>query len=668
MTPVTDPNLIAQLEGSNQGSNQSGSPVTDPNLIAQLEGNTQPNFLQRAGHAVGGYVNSLGGDAANFLSGLTKGAVNTANFLNSSSDPMGAFKIPTSSVDQFFGTQNPGLYGKILQNVGQYTPFAAGGEALAPEGIAAEAPILARMGIGALKQGAIGGAYGATQSQNPVTGAITGALTNSVLGAADPLAAPITDAVKSYLSKYAAQGLAKQAAKTLNPETAISNAQAFQQVKNNYADISAQEGNAWDNVKNQAKIADNTKRYQAQFSPTSPGTSMMATGPSTNLPAVNTPNALIPQTASSVGGETLNASTLPTFDNSGYLQSLNNKLQNLQGQSSRQSGFARANKNSQDLLNDYLNDQHNTFTDAIEHNQALNQDFQNEIAPGQPLPFRTVNFAKKNLQKTINQNIQNNGLQDTLGSTWNNANQITAQKNQLFNTVSSAKGKDQISSFSTFLNGKNPNADPTGFVNDYLPTSRGDGTQKMEQFAQMMGYKPPQLGQAIDPQSLQALSAAKNVLKQNYFDSAIENGTVNPKSFLNKYGNLSTEQQNYLFSPEENQTIQALSKINETHPEALSKNPMYSWGHHGVAATLGGILGMSTGHGLWEGLGVGILGGMAANAGLRKLFENPTISRNFVNYLNQGSKPMTGAFTSRLAPFITPTATNMFAGSSAGGP
>jgi hypothetical protein len=51
--PVTDPNLIAQLESNN--TPKLGAPVTDPALIAQLEGGsaqpvqaqTNPTFVPR---------------------------------------------------------------------------------------------------------------------------------------------------------------------------------------------------------------------------------------------------------------------------------------------------------------------------------------------------------------------------------------------------------------------------------------------------------------------------------------------------------------------------------------------------------------------------------------------------------------------------------------------
>lgn len=595
MTPVNDPNLIAQLEGSG-----GMKPVMDPALISQLEGN-QSSANQN--------MNPIIRMASDIDVG---GAKFGTNLLNSLQNMVGAGTFGKNRIGQVpdyssaYAPQNPNIADKLIQGASQYAPY---------EAVSAGLPL-----SGLSNLATTGAAFGATQSQNPMAGALTGAATNTGVG----LLGKTADPILNYLSKYAAQGLTKQTGNILDAGKAVSNQQAFDMAKQNYGALSQQEGNAWDNLKQQAAAADATKRYTANFAPAS------------SMP-------VLPG-----GPETLSATQMPTFDNSGYVGSLSDQLNKLKQQSGAQSGFARANKDSEKLLQDYIGDQHNTFSDAIQHNQALNQDFQNEIAPGQPLPFRTVNFAKTNLKNSINQNIQNSGLQDTLGSAWNNANQITSQKNQIFNNVVNPKGIEQISTFSTMMNGKNPNADPTSFVNDYLPTSRGDGTQKMQQFSQMVGDQ----------------NTAKNVLKQNYFDKAIQSGTVEPRTFLSKYNNLSDDQQGYLFSPQENQTIQALNKINQDHPDALSKSQWGGFGHHSIAATLGGILGMSTGHGLWEGLGAGILGGVAANAGLRKLFENPSISNYFVNALTKpAAAGAPGTFNPLLRSLITPQATSLFGGS-----
>jgi hypothetical protein len=628
MTPVNDPHLINQLENAQQ-------PVTDPALISQLEGNAQ--------QSTGNPLLRLAGDIAAGGDKFDTGIVNSPHNLMNLLSPTLASKIPqVQDSSSFYSPQNPGFLDKLAQGAAQFAPYLPiGAEKIAQGGIGSAL-------TGLLQQGA---AYGATQSNNPLIGALTGALTNATLGLAGKGVSPILDAGKSYLSRFAAQGITKNIGNFLSSSKDVNNAQAFSMAKQNFENYGDKETQAWNNLKQQARVVDNTPRFTGYAAPETPeaagaanaspvassGTPLSRTLPSnlntyvpppalpapagTNMMVTNpADSALVANTSAPTANEKIIYSTRqPAFDNSSYVNALSNQLSKISGQSSRQSGFARANQDSQQLLGDYINDQHGTFTDAIEHNQALNKDYQNELTPGKSLPFNTVNFAKSNLQKAIQANIENNNLQDTLGSAWNNANQITSQKNQIFNQLSGNKGNTLRSTFSGVVNGKDPNADATTFVKDYLPTAKGDGIQKMQQFSQMLGDE----------------GTAKNVLKQNYFDKAVQGNSVAPRTFLSKYNNLSDEQQGYLFSPEENQTIQALNKISESHPDVFSNSMMSSFGHHGIAATLGGILGLSTGHGLWEGLGAGILGGVAANAGMRKLFENPAISNYFVNALTK---------------------------------
>lgn len=576
----------------------SGGSGYNPSLSDLPDANSLPQGLGAR------LLNTLGSGGLDAIAGLTKAGMGIANAphnLVNLVSPQLASKIPMSpltggGIDQLFGTQNRGLGGDILEGAGQYAPYAAGGEGLLAGKLGAGA--LGRLGA----QGLTGATFGATQSPNPISGALIGGGTNLALGVPGEALSALSPALKSYFSRFAAQGLAKNIGQSMKDTQATNNAQAFGMAKQNFDALSQNENSAWTNLKQQAAQVDSA------------------------LPGSN-------------------------FDDSGYINSLKNKLQDMGAQSSKQSGFARSNTESMQLLQDYMNDQHGTFTDAFQHNQALNKDYQNEITPGKSLPFSTINYAKGALKQNINENINNMGLQDTLGSAWNNANAITAQKNNIFNEVVNPKGKANISTFATINNLKNTNADPTTFVNDYLPTSKGDGIQKMQQFSQMLGDE----------------NSAKQVLKSNYFDKAIESSGVNPKKFLNRYNNLSDDQQNYLFSPQDNQTIQALNKINEMHPDALSHSLYAGLGHHGIAATLGGILGMSTGHGLWEGLGAGIAGGMVANAGLRKAFENPAISNYFMNYLTHPQAPAAvggigGGLGRALSPMITPSVVNSLGG------
>lgn len=489
----------------------------------------------------------------------------------------GVNNSPTTDFGKTFGVNNPNMLDKGLQNVAQFAPSAAlGGEGLAG-------------------QAAAGAAYNSTQFNNPAMGAVTGAIGNGLGGLAGKAIAAAPGAVKNYLSQYAAQGMAKNIGNGLDAVKNSTNQQAFNLAKNNFNNMSAVEGNAWNNLGDLAKQAD------------------------------------------TAGAK---------FDNSNYVGSLNNKLQDLQGQTAKQSGFARANSDGQDLLNGYINDQHGTFQDAIEHNKALNQDYQNEITPGKSLPFNIVNYAKSNIKQAINDNIDSNNLTSSLGDAWNNANKLTSQKNQIFNNVVNPGGNQQISTFSKLLKGNSDYQDPTTFVKDYIPATRGDGVQKMQQFSQMLGDD----------------NQAKNILKMNYFDKSFDDtgAGIKPNDFINRYNNLSEDQRNYLFNPQENQTIQSLGKILSSHPDSL-KSPSFT--ANIMHSTLPALIGVGAAHTVGAGSTEGLLGGLmaaqAGKAGMNKLFENPRISNYFANYLTKNAPVpvMTGlagrAPQALLAPQLT---------------
>lgn len=589
MTPITDPNLISQLEGTQQGQNL-GSPVSDPNLIAQLEGVTapssqaNPSLLPRVG------ADALAG-LAQFGHGLLNTPSNWANTLANHGiiNQSTAAAVPRQTDYNYgamLGVNNPNLGDKLLQGATQSAPYAIAAGVTLPAQIAA------------------GAAYGLTQSQTP--------LSSSLIGAGTALAGggllKGIDALPGYLSKYAAQGLANNVGTALNGAKNATNAQAFQLAKDNYQGYTNAESGAWNKLNQTAQQVDAN------------------------------------------GGQ---------FDNTNYINSLNNKLSQLQGQSASQSGYARANTDAQSLLGDYANDTHDSFSSAIEHNKALNQDYQNEITPGKSLPFNIVNYAKANISKTLNDNISNLNQQPgmspfaaQLQNDLMTANQATAQKNQIFNNVVNPNGKTNTSTFSQLIKNNSNYTDPTSFVKDYVPTSRGDGVQKMQQFSQMIGDD----------------NAAKNIIKNNYFDNAFNDSSIgiNPKTFVNKYNNLSSDQQNYLFQPQENQQIQSLSKIIANHPNAMNTPSLF--GHAGLAALIGGGAGHLSGVGELE----GALGGAAAaqglHYGLNKAFNNPAISNYFARYLTpsvqSNAAPMINANISKLLPssLLTPQVINYTGG------
>lgn len=511
----------------------------------------------------------LPSDVVAGLAQMGHGLLNAPHNIVSSLNPSLGAAIPSQQNYNFSalaGNPNPTTADKLIQGGAQYLPYALGGEAA----LAGRAPSL--LSSLAASSGS-GAGFGLTQSDTPFTSAAEGAGLNALTTGAGAAIAGLPNAFNNYLSRFAATGLASRVANTMEGIKNATNAQAFQLAKNNYNNYSSAENDAWNNLTDQAAQAD-------------------ASG--------------------------------AKFDNSDYVKSLQDELSNKQTQSERQSGFSRANQDSQQLLNGYINDQHGTFQDAIEHNKALNQDYQNEITPGKSLPFNTVNFAKSNIKQAINDNLASNNLQDTLGQAWDDANNSTAQKNQIFNQLATPRGGNQISSFSQLIKNNSQNADPTTFINDYLPTSRGDGTQKMQQFSQMLGDE----------------DQAKNILKMNYFDKTFNNSgdRVNVPQFLNRYNNLSADQQNYLFNPDENSLIQSLNKVTDKYPGALKQTgPISALGHATVPAFLGALASHHLGAG--ELLG-GLAGAGAANLagrGVQQLFSSQPISDYFVKQLMKPS-------------------------------
>jgi hypothetical protein len=575
--------------------------MSDDQIVSAIKQNmpqqqAQPSFGAQVIEGLPHAGMNLARDALTGLFNFGSDAINAPHNIASYINP-GQTAIPALASQnlgtKLFAPQDGNVVDRLVQGAAQYAPYALGGEA------ALGGDLATTLGSRLAAQGLTGATFGATQSVNPVQSGLIGAAGNAGLGLGGAAASAFGVGIKNFLSQFAGKGILDTVGDSLNNVRNVNNQQAFNLAKQNFENYSAQEKPAWNDVTQKAAQVD---------------------------------SAGVP------------------FDNSGYVKSLQDQLSTLGGQSSRQSAYNRANADSIDMLNGYAKDQTGTFTDAIEHNKALNQDYQNEITPGKSLPFSTVNFAKANLQKTLQSNLDsNNPLVSSLNDSLKNANAITQQKNQIFNQVISSSGKPQNSKFAAFLNGKNQDyQDPSTFVNDYLPNGRADGTQKMQQFSQMVGDE----------------DVGKNVIKQNYFGNAITDDGIDPKGFLNKYNNLSSQQQTYLFNPEENQAIQALNKINKNNPKALNPTS-FTYALHASVPALFGAMGSSLlGHGWESGAMVGGFGYPAMEAGLRKAFSISPVSNAFVNSLTRqpaAPNPYSQFLANALSRgTVTPQAVNQF--------
>lgn len=148
MTPVTDPNLLAQLEGG-----QNLKPVSDPNLLAQLEGGAPQQAPQPQQSFADRFLPTPQPWAQNFDQGLQN-----------------AFMVPN--------TQGSGLAYTLGDITGNTAQFLAGGEALdAVRGAAEAIPYAGKLaemlggdGMSGVTRRALGSAaFGAVKNPDDIT-------------------------------------------------------------------------------------------------------------------------------------------------------------------------------------------------------------------------------------------------------------------------------------------------------------------------------------------------------------------------------------------------------------------------------------------------------------------------------------------------------------------
>jgi hypothetical protein len=182
MTPVTDPAIVAQLEGS--GGQSLGAPVTDPAIISQLEGGNAPAqtnpspLFNVTGHLAAGLANS-GQGLHNFIaSGLTP--------------ILGKYAPAQTNIDfdKTFGVNNTGLGNQLLEGAAQYAPYAIGGELAALpkvlEGIPALSKVpavgnwLNRIVTSNINQAPTAAIFGMTQNADPIKGADESVAANTI--------------------------------------------------------------------------------------------------------------------------------------------------------------------------------------------------------------------------------------------------------------------------------------------------------------------------------------------------------------------------------------------------------------------------------------------------------------------------------------------------------
>lgn len=152
MKPVTDPQILQQLDG---GSEAGLKPVSDPEILRQLNGDDtgKPDNINQFKEEQKARFKSSPSDVLQDIAvGFGKAGQNISKLLPGA---------PQVDIEKMFGPENPGMGDKFVQGAAQYAPFAAAG------------------GAGLLGSTAAGAAYGATQSDDPMKGALTDALLNA---------------------------------------------------------------------------------------------------------------------------------------------------------------------------------------------------------------------------------------------------------------------------------------------------------------------------------------------------------------------------------------------------------------------------------------------------------------------------------------------------------
>lgn len=432
------------------------------------------------------------------------------------------------------------------------------------QNIAQASPYIAAGGATIPGQMATGALFGATQTPSPIAGAGVGAATGGLFGAAGNVISKGLPMLGKVMSKYAAPGLVKTIKSNLDELKDVNSAIAFDKASSNYNKYQDAENQAWENLQQQTPMVDMSPDVK--------------------------------------------------YDDSSYVKNLNEQLKGYKKQAV-QSEWREANPDLIDRVEAWKADPHNSFTQAFQHNQALNEGFRREVTPGKSPPFAAIKQAKGALLDNIQQNLDKNNLNDSLGMAWKGANQATANKNRLFNETITPAGKAVPSTFIKYYKGDPNYGDPTNFVKQYLPTSSAEGTQKMQQFSNMVGDE----------------EYAKDVLKSNYFDKTYNEAGINPKSFLSKFNSLSQPQRDYLFSADQQNTIRALNKILTDNPDALDKPGIFNFGwYHSLPGLIGLGIGHEFGHPL-AGAAIGLTGTNLVRAALQKAFENQGFQRTVIN-------------------------------------
>ena len=80
------------------------------------------------------------------------------------------------------------------------------------------------------------------------------------------------------------------------------------------------------------------------------------------------------------------------------------------------------------LLNQWIDAPHQELSGMLQHNKVLNRLYGKDIKPGVPIPDWLPSFGISQIKKTMKKNLEENGLEDTLGKYIDEANEATKER------------------------------------------------------------------------------------------------------------------------------------------------------------------------------------------------------------------------------------------------
>lgn len=500
--PVTDKKLLAQLNGQVSSTMPSyGAPVTDPNLLSQLNdqsSQSMPWNMQR-----------ISSDLTKGFLDLGSGLLNAPYNITNAFSPRAAQALD-AAMPQILKHQplpdefqiNPATrtwVDKMISGIPQYAPYAMGGELLA-----GGAP-----GLAARLGGQVGGglAFGATQSENPALGAAAGAVT-----------APLMDLGMTGIGNVLAKAL-KIGQNTVTPAAKM----VMDQFVNNKTGL-VQQGL-------QKAIQNYGQNYKGKVDQIWPAAEQVATHEDA-MPHVY-------------------------YDDQPRIDALNKQIADFKSNVGRTP--SAENDAAINLLETWRDTPVNSFRDAVDQGRAINNAYGKEIKTSNKdgagtaiVPDHVIEHAQNNFYDHVREQMDQNKIGDldpnnTFGRLWQAAREATQDQKETFHEIQGDKGGFGESSFGNFLrNNKKKFFDPSKFGKEYLPSNGNEGTESMQQFAQMVGDD----------------SLAKGVLQHHLFGDLTD-----PKKIFDEYKGMTEQQKNYLLSPQQRTTLEGYMNLSAQHPK-----------------------------------------------------------------------------------------------------